>query len=274
MRPRYSGDRRTCSEIDECAVASPPFGVTSVCNYGNCTDEIANYSCTCLPGFADFNCSCEINECASNPCVGGQCVDGVNRYTCVCDDRYTGVACDIDIDDCAAALCGGGTCVDGVDDYKCDCPDYWVSGRCSFPVNLCEQPGLCRQKNCIPKSVNAPVVEKQDVGEDATGPPVALQPITITSVSTNGGDDNSHSGDSLYVCVADDNIVTTLLPPGVNASSPSFKTDWERYLLNDLYVNILANDDGDITNYDVPVSSVYITGFSTQLDGSRPFTLW
>ena len=264
----YSGDGRTCSEIDECAAASAPFGVTSVCNYGNCTDEIANYSCTCLPGFTDFDCSREINECASNPCVGGQCVDGVNGYTCVCDEGYTGVACDVDIDDCAAALCGGGTCVDGVDDYKCDCPDYWVGDRCSFPVDVCEQPGLCRQKNCIPKSVNAPVVEKQDVGEDATGPPVALQPITITSVSTNGGEDNSHSGDSPYVCVADDNIVTILLPPGVNASSRSFKTDWERYLLNDLYVNIPADDDGDITNYDVPVSSVYITGVSTQPDGS------
>ena len=37
----------------------------------------------------------DINECSSEPCVYGDCTDAVNDYTCSCDAGYTGKNCDI-----------------------------------------------------------------------------------------------------------------------------------------------------------------------------------
>ena len=264
----YDGDGHSCSDIDECADTLRGTGLVSLCNFGNCTDEIANYSCTCVLGFTGFDCSIQINECLSNPCGRGKCTDDVNGYTCSCSDGYTGRNCEVNIDDCTSTLCGAGTCVDDVDDYTCQCPGDMIGDRCSFPVDVCKHPGVCKQSTCIPKSVNAPVVLKVDVGSDATGlPPVAIQPVVLTNGKFDDSDTND-GDDSPFVCVQDDDVVTIVFPPGLNASKDSFKNKWERYLEGNLYVTIPANDSGDITDYNVQISAVYITGSSDLSDGS------
>jgi hypothetical protein len=262
----YTGDGHSCADIDECTETLSGSRLISPCKYGNCTDEIANYSCTCAPGYTNSDCSIQINECLSNPCGRGTCVDDVNGYTCYCSDGYTGRNCEENIDDCTSTLCGTGKCVDGVVDYECQCPANMTGDRCSFPVDVCKRPGVCKQSNCIPKSVDARVVQKFDSGPDAPGlPPVVIQPVVVT----NGKLDDSDTKDnSSFVCVRDGDIVTIVFPPGLNASKDSFKHKWERYLQDNLQVTIPADDDGDVTDYSVQISSVYITGTSEHSDGS------
>lgn len=39
---------------------------------GTCNDEINNYTCTCDPGYTSYNCSVDIDECQSSPCIHGK----------------------------------------------------------------------------------------------------------------------------------------------------------------------------------------------------------
>ena len=38
---------------------------------GSCTDYTGAYSCTCDPGYSGQNCSIDIDECESSPCING-----------------------------------------------------------------------------------------------------------------------------------------------------------------------------------------------------------
>jgi hypothetical protein len=49
-------------------------------------DGINDYTCDCVDGFTDTNCSTNINECDPNPCEnGGSCEDGINDFVCKLD---------------------------------------------------------------------------------------------------------------------------------------------------------------------------------------------
>lgn len=39
---------------------------------GNCSDLVNNYTCQCEPGYTGYNCSLEIDECQSSPCIYGK----------------------------------------------------------------------------------------------------------------------------------------------------------------------------------------------------------
>ena len=56
-------------------------------NGATCTDEIAEYNCTCDNGFTGDNCSIDIDDCASEPCENGAtCTDEITGYNCTCDN--------------------------------------------------------------------------------------------------------------------------------------------------------------------------------------------
>ena len=98
-------DDTFCLDINECELYP--------CEYGNCTDLVNNYSCSCIPGYTGRNCSksklikkillnnfnfdctfcLDINECESNPCDYGNCTDLVNNYSCSCIPGYTDRNC-------------------------------------------------------------------------------------------------------------------------------------------------------------------------------------
>ena len=64
-------------------------------NGGTCTDLVNAYSCACVPGFTDANCTTNIDECDPDSCEnGGTCTDMVNAYSCLCILDFSGDTCD------------------------------------------------------------------------------------------------------------------------------------------------------------------------------------
>ena len=52
---------------------------------GNCTDYTGAYSCTCDPGYSGQNCSIDVDECESSPCINGEYF----TFMINCYDLYT-----------------------------------------------------------------------------------------------------------------------------------------------------------------------------------------
>ena len=75
------------SEFNECI--SSPF-----CGHGQCVDRLNYFICACDPGYTGINCTTEVDECSSNPCLNMTCTDHVNSYSCTCEDNETGPHCD------------------------------------------------------------------------------------------------------------------------------------------------------------------------------------
>lgn len=58
-----------------------------------------------LSYFAGKDCSVNINECESNPCVGGStCKDEIATFSCICPPGLTGRLCETNIDDCEVII--------------------------------------------------------------------------------------------------------------------------------------------------------------------------
>ncbi|CAF1047784.1 unnamed protein product, partial [Rotaria sordida] len=68
-----------------------------------------------------------------NVCNGGQCIlVGGTTYGCRCREGYTGVYCENNINECASNPClGGGTCYDLINAYACFCPDRVFRPQCN-----------------------------------------------------------------------------------------------------------------------------------------------
>ncbi|XP_023931187.1 fibrillin-1 [Lingula anatina] len=82
----YTGDGRTCSNINECT-ASPCHADAT------CTDTEGSYVCKCKPGFEGTGLACtDINECtSSHDCSpNADCTNTPGSYTCSCRNAFTG----------------------------------------------------------------------------------------------------------------------------------------------------------------------------------------
>ena len=72
--------------------------VNSPCLLGSkCFDTFGSYHCVCLPGSTGPNCSIDLQECASFPCMnGGTCVENTwnditgGGYKCTCPAQFNG----------------------------------------------------------------------------------------------------------------------------------------------------------------------------------------
>ncbi|KAK3093194.1 hypothetical protein FSP39_012495 [Pinctada imbricata] len=118
-------------DLDECDPAPCQ-------NSGTCDDGLQSYTCICVEGFTDMNCSTNIDECASNPCMNsGICLDSINMYECQCSEGFSGTLCETDIDECSSNPCGFGTCVDAVAGYTCSCIDGYTGTHCTTEIDEC-----------------------------------------------------------------------------------------------------------------------------------------
>jgi len=63
-----------------------------------CGAPVFVYECDaanpCECGFAGSNCTTDIDECESTPCVNGQCTDGIAGYICACYPGFGGNQCE------------------------------------------------------------------------------------------------------------------------------------------------------------------------------------
>ncbi|KAG5326274.1 CRB protein, partial [Pseudoatta argentina] len=111
-------------------------------NNGYCFDKANSYVCECPAGYAEDDCSFNIDECIDNKCQNGAtCVDGIANYTCVCKNGWQGWLCDSDINECVTlSPCKHeGVCVNLPGSFRCECPDQFTGELCeSFRLITCK----------------------------------------------------------------------------------------------------------------------------------------
>ncbi|KAM6169803.1 protein crumbs homolog 2 [Rhynchocyon petersi] len=112
----------------------------------------AGFLCHCPPGFEGDDCSVNVDECASKPCMnGGLCQDLPNSFKCHCPNGYTGLTCQEDVDECLSDPClHGGTCDDTVAGYICWCPEAWGGPDCSVELTGCQDHACPLAATCSP----------------------------------------------------------------------------------------------------------------------------
>ncbi|XP_023615903.1 LOW QUALITY PROTEIN: protein crumbs homolog 2 [Myotis lucifugus] len=112
----------------------------------------AGFLCRCPPGFEGDDCSVDVDECASGPCLGGgSCQDLPNGFRCHCPSGYTGLTCQEEVDECLSEPClHGGTCDDITAGYTCRCPEDWGGQDCSVQLTGCQGHTCPLAATCIP----------------------------------------------------------------------------------------------------------------------------
>jgi hypothetical protein len=155
----FSGDGKTCEDIDECKDAQ-----LSGCGANaECKNRPGSFSCECKPGFAGDGKTCSgVDECAGlrNTCdPNAACADTSPNFTCTCKSGFTGdgFGCG-DVNECAnASLFSCATnarCVNTFGSYECEClPGFSGNGTqscrslceiASADRGVCAAEGLCR----------------------------------------------------------------------------------------------------------------------------------
>jgi hypothetical protein len=159
--------------------------------HGECVDRVNGYTCECDEGWSGTH--CDVDACASNPCVNGICTAQANGYSCACLPGWTGTNCDVDIDECASSPCVNGDCSDQTNGYSCSCAPGWTGTNCDVPVVVLDcTDAVASPGQLWPPNHQLVPVEVFDV-IDPNGGAVA---ITFTSVFQDELVNGTGSGDT------------------------------------------------------------------------------
>ncbi|XP_078725599.1 uncharacterized protein LOC144942674 [Lampetra fluviatilis] len=119
----YSGNGRSCLDVDEC-------DGTSLCGGGgSCTNSPGSFTCSCLPGYRGHLCM-DVDECVESPnvCNSSQnCMNTLGSFLCTCKLGTSG-------SDCTESPCPGLSCPESY----CD-----NNGTCSVNTATCRLQCSC-----------------------------------------------------------------------------------------------------------------------------------
>jgi hypothetical protein len=129
----YTGFDGTCTDVDECLIATTCGG-----GRAGCVNIDGSYECTCATGYAAparGGTCVDVDECAAatNPCgLLGTCSNTFGSYTCSCPAGYTpGAGGCVDINECTGSgPCGAGStaCANTPGSYTCTCVAGYAAG--------------------------------------------------------------------------------------------------------------------------------------------------
>ncbi|XP_058806153.1 protein crumbs isoform X2 [Phymastichus coffea] len=126
-------------------------------NNAHCLDQFNSYICKCPPGYAEDDCSVDIDECENNKCTNNStCVDGVANYTCACKKEWQGWLCDEDVNECESKPCRhDGVCVNLVGSFVCQCSEQYTGELCESVrlITCADQP--CKNGSTCTDVVNS-----------------------------------------------------------------------------------------------------------------------
>ncbi|XP_041486764.1 cubilin isoform X1 [Microtus oregoni] len=139
--PGFSGDGRECTPLDICLINNggchPEASCSSALGIGFLPLCTCPHGYT-GNGFGPNGCVRLSNICSSHPCVNGQCIEGVFDYSCKCDPGWSGTNCTENINECVSNPClNGGTCIDGINGFTCACTSSWTGYYCQMPQRAC-----------------------------------------------------------------------------------------------------------------------------------------
>ncbi|KAK0172673.1 hypothetical protein PV328_005963 [Microctonus aethiopoides] len=121
-------------------------------NNGHCQDQLTSYICKCPPGYAEDDCSVDIDECIENNCQNNStCIDGIANYTCECMKGWQSWHCDQDINECVPTTpCKhDGVCVNLPGAFRCECPDQFTGQFCEeFRLITCKDHPCTNGSTC------------------------------------------------------------------------------------------------------------------------------
>ncbi|XP_015599265.1 protein crumbs isoform X2 [Cephus cinctus] len=122
-------------------------------NNGYCQDKTTSYVCECPPGYAEDDCSVDIDECEDNKCQNGAtCIDSIANYSCICNKGWQGWLCEEDINECVKVRpCQhDGVCVNLPGSFRCECPDQFTGDLCeNFRLITCENQPCRNGSTCV-----------------------------------------------------------------------------------------------------------------------------
>lgn len=139
--PGYSGNGKTCSDINECATGNGGCAAGATC-----TNSVGGFSCGCKTGYQGDGVTCtDINECTTgkaNCAAQANCTNTPGSFTCACKPGYSGNGkiC-TDINECTTANGGcatQATCTNLPGSVECACKaGYAGNGKTCTDVDEC-----------------------------------------------------------------------------------------------------------------------------------------
>ncbi|KAK7823853.1 hypothetical protein U0070_020524, partial [Myodes glareolus] len=139
--PGFSGDGRECTPLDICSINNGGCYPEATCSSALGIGFLPLCTCPhgyTGNGFGPNGCVRLSNICSSHPCVNGECIEGVLSYSCKCDPGWSGTNCTENINECVSNPClNGGTCIDGINGFTCACTSSWTGYYCQMPQRAC-----------------------------------------------------------------------------------------------------------------------------------------